>query len=252
MIIDTHIHICDERYDTDREEMLKRAEAEGVLKFINIGAERKENRKVYEYSRQGVYKSFGIHPYYIKDFNEREFDEIKSYLKNSKDVISVGEIGLDFYKNEIAPDLQMDVLIKMLNLAKDFNLPVILHSREAHDRIYEILKEVNIPKKGVIHCFTGDKETAKKFIDLGYFLGIGGVVTFPNAKVLKETVKEIDLKYFVLETDAPYLAPQEVRGKRNESCYLKYIIKQIADLKNIEEEKVKDRTSANAMKLFGL
>lgn len=250
MIIDTHIHICDERYDADREEMLRRAEAADVLKFINIGAESKENERVALYNRDGVYKSFGMHPHYISNFNEKELEKIKSYLKNSSDVVAVGEIGLDFFKSEIAADLQISVFKKLLYLAKDFNLPVIIHSREAHKEVFDILKEFELPRKGVIHCFTGDKETARKFIDIGFLLGIGGVVTFPNAKILKETVKSIEMDYFILETDAPYLAPQDVRGKRNEAAYLKYIIKEIANLKNITEEKVKTITSHNAEKLF--
>ncbi len=252
MIIDTHIHICDERYDQDRENMLKNAEKEGVLKFINIGAEIKENTKVAQYERHGVYKSFGIHPHYIDVFDDNEFDKIKNYLKKSKDVVAVGEIGLDFFKNEMPADLQISIFKKMLNLAKDFNLPVIIHSREAHKEVYDILKEFKMPRQGVIHCFTGDKETAQKFIDIGFLLGIGGVVTFPNAGILKETVKYVGIDFFILETDAPYLAPQQVRGKRNEPVYLKYVVKEIAILKQMTEEKVKTATSYNAEKLFSL
>jgi TatD DNase family protein len=252
MIIDTHIHICDERYDSDREEMLLSAALNGVKKFINIGAEINENKRVINYQKEGVYKAIGLHPHYIQQLNDNEFLEIKGYLKNTKDIVAIGEIGLDFYKNETPAEKQEEVFKKFLQLSKEFDLPVIIHSREAHNEVFNLLKEFNINKKGVIHCFTGDTETAKKFIDIGYYLGIGGVVTFPNAKVLKETVKNISLDFLVLETDAPYLAPQQQRGKRNESAYLKYIIDEISILKNVDVKEIEEKTSHNAEKLFNL
>jgi len=252
MIIDTHIHICDERYDSDREEMLLSAALNGVKKFINIGAEINENKRVINYQKEGVYKAIGLHPHYIQQLNDNEFLEIKGYLKNTKDIVAIGEIGLDFYKNETPAEKQKEVFKKFLQLSKEFDLPVIIHSREAHNEVFNLLKEFNINKKGVIHCFTGDTETAKKFIDIGYYLGIGGVVTFPNAKILKETVKNISLDFLVLETDAPYLAPQQQRGKRNESAYLKYIIDEISILKNVDVKEIEEKTSHNAEKLFNL
>jgi len=252
MIIDTHIHICDERYDSDREEMLLSAALNGVKKFINIGAEINENKRVINYQKEGVYKAIGLHPHYIQQLNDNEFLEIKGYLKNTKDIVAIGEIGLDFYKNETPVEKQKEVFKKFLQLSKEFDLPVIIHSREAHNEVFNLLKEFNINKKGVIHCFTGDTETAKKFIDIGYHLGIGGVVTFPNAKILKETVKNISLDFLVLETDAPYLAPQQQRGKRNESAYLKYIIDEISILKNVDVKEIEEKTSHNAEKLFNL
>jgi TatD DNase family protein len=252
MIIDTHIHICDERYDSDREEMLLSAALNGVKKFINIGAEINENKRVINYQKEGVYKAIGLHPHYIQQLNDNEFLEIKGYLKNTKDIVAIGEIGLDFYKNETPVEKQKEVFKKFLQLSKEFDLPVIIHSREAHNEVFNLLKEFNINKKGVIHCFTGDTETAKKFIDIGYYLGIGGVVTFPNAKILKETVKNISLDFLVLETDAPYLAPQQQRGKRNESAYLKYIIDEISILKNVDVKEIEEKTSHNAEKLFNL
>lgn len=252
MIIDTHIHICDERYDIDREEMLLSAVLNGVKKFINIGAEISENKKVINYEKEGVYKAIGLHPHYIQQLNDNEFLEIKRYLKKTKGIVAIGEIGLDFYQNENHAEKQKEVFKKFLQLSKEFDLPVIIHSREAHNEVFSLLKEFNLNKKGVIHCFTGDTDTAKKFIDIGYFLGIGGVVTFPNAKILKETVKNISLDFLVLETDAPYLSPQKQRGKRNEPAYLKYIIDEISILKNVDVKEIEEKTSHNAEKLFNL
>ena len=143
MIIDTHIHICDERYDSDREEMLLSAALNGVKKFINIGAEINENKRVINYQKEGVYKAIGLHPHYIQQLNDNEFLEIKGYLKNTKDIVAIGEIGLDFYKNETPAEKQKEVFKKFLQLSKEFDLPVIIHSREAHNEVFNLLKETH-------------------------------------------------------------------------------------------------------------
>jgi TatD DNase family protein len=252
IIIETHVHICEPRYDADREEMLSRSFENGIKKLINIGADIEEGKKVAAFDREGVFKSIGLHPHYIEKCSEDVFNEIKARIKNCKNIVAIGEIGLDFFKSPTSKEKQTEVFKKFLTVARDFNLPVIIHSREAHNEVYEILKEFNIEKKGVIHCFTGDLNTAKKFIDIGYFLGIGGVITFPNAKILKDTVKEISIDFVVLETDAPWLAPQQQRGKRNEPMYLKYVISEIAKLKNVNEDEIIETTTKNAEKLFNI
>jgi TatD DNase family protein len=252
IIVETHVHICEPRYDNDREEMLKRSFENGIKKMINIGADIEETRKVVDFEHDGIFKSIGLHPHYIDKFDENLFNEIKGYIKNKKNIIAIGEIGLDYFKSPSSEEQQKKVFKKFLTLAKNNNLPVIIHSREAHMDVYEILKEYDIEKKGVIHCFTGDYETAKKFIDAGYFLGIGGVLTFPNAKVIKETVKRISIEHIVLETDAPWLAPQQQRGKRNEPLYLKYVIEEIARIKNMDENDVIEYTTNNAERIFDI
>ncbi len=252
IIVETHVHICEPRYDADREEMLKRSFENGIKKLINIGADIEENRRVVEFERDGVFKSIGLHPHYIDKFSENVFNEIKGFIKNKKNIVAAGEIGLDYFKSPSSKENQTGVFRKFLAVAKEFYLPVIIHSRDAHSDIYGILKEYNIERKGVIHCFTGDFETAQKFIDIGYLIGIGGVVTFPNAKILKETVKKIPIENIVLETDAPWLAPQQQRGKRNEPAYLKYIIEEIAKIKNIDENVIIQQTTKNAEKIFNI
>ncbi len=252
IIIETHVHICEPRFDADREEMLKRCFESGVKKLINIGADIEENKKVADFEREGVYKSIGLHPHYIEKFNDAVFNETKEIIKNTTKIVAIGEIGLDYYKSPSPVEQQKEFFKKFLNIAKEYNLPVIIHSRDAHNDVYAILKEFNIERKGIIHCFTGDFETAQKFIDIGYLIGIGGVVTFPNAGVLKDTVKKLPLDFFVLETDAPWLAPQQQRGKRNEPAYLKYVIEEIARIKNISGDDIIERTTKNAERVLGI
>lgn len=252
MIVETHVHISDSKYDTDREEMLKRAENAGITKFINIGAETAETRKVADFDRPGVYKSVGLHPHFASEYSESFYEEIKGYLKDKKNIVSIGEIGLDYFKSATPKDVQEKVFRKMMGLAKEAGLPVVIHSREAHEDVFSILKEFNIKRRGIIHCYTGDMETAKKFTGEGYLLGIGGVITFLNSGVLKQAVADLPLEALVLETDAPWLAPQQMRGKRNEPAFLRHIISVIAGLKGVTEQEVERVTSENACKLFGI
>lgn len=252
IIIETHVHICEPRYDTDREEMLKRSFENGIKKLINIGADIEENKRVAGFEWEGVFKSIGLHPHYLNKFNDDVFNVIKGFIKNTKKIVAIGEIGLDYFKSPFPKERQVEVFRKFLTVAKEFNFPVIIHSRDAHNDIYNILKEYNIERKGIIHCFTGDFDTAKKFIDIGYLIGIGGVVTFPNAGLLKDTVKKLPIEFMVLETDAPWLAPQQQRGKRNEPAYLKYIIEEIAQIKNMDKNDIIEHTTKNAERIFNI
>ncbi|MFP4466169.1 MAG: TatD family hydrolase [Candidatus Goldiibacteriota bacterium] len=252
MIVETHIHICDPKYDNDRYEMLERAGNAGVKKFINIGAELPECRKVVETKEEGIYNAIGLHPHYIDSFDESVMEEFKRYFSEGRKLVAVGEIGLDFYKSTVSPEVQKKGFRRFMDLAAELELPVIIHSREAHEEVYSVLKEYNLKKKGIIHCFTGGVKTAEFFIGLGYVIGVGGVVTFPNAGPLRETVKEIPLEHMVLETDAPWLAPQAVRGGRNEAAYITYTAREIARLKQTAVETVEKTTTENAEALFGI
>jgi TatD DNase family protein len=252
MIIETHVHISDSKYDADREEVLKRAEAAGVKKFINIGAETAETGKVATYDRPGVYKALGLHPHYAHEADESLYSGIMACAKSGKNVAAIGEIGLDYFKSTTPKETQERVFRKLLGMAKDLGLPVIIHSRDAHEDTLNILKEFRPEKKGVIHCFSSDADTGKKFIDEGYLLGIGGVVTFPNAAGLRQAVAQLPLNSMVLETDAPWLAPQSVRGKRNEPEFLKYVITAVAGIKGVSEKQVEEITSRNAERVFGI
>ncbi len=252
MIVETHLHLCDEKYDADRDEVLSRAKQAGVVKILNIGAELKETRKVAVYENEGVFKALGIHPHNAPEFDAAVKEEFKGYFKGGNNIKAVGEIGLDFFKSTTPADVQEKIFREFLGLAKDFNLPVVIHSREAHEETLKILKEYKIEKRGIIHCFTGDAAAAKKFVDEGYVLGIGGVLTFPNAEVLRDAVKEMPLECLVLETDAPWLAPKSVRGKRNEPAFLKEIIQTLAGIKGVSEAKVEEVTTATAERVLGI
>lgn len=251
MFIDTHVHLCDSRYDTDRAEMLKRASDAGVKYHVNIGAELPECRKVAAFEHPGVLKAVGLHPHYIDCLNDEVMEEFRGYFSSGK-MAAVGEIGLDYFKSPNSKESQTDAFEKLLSLACEFNLPVVIHSREAHEDVAAVLKKHNPPKRGIIHCYTGDYETAKAFYDMGYLLGIGGVVTFPNSGPLKDTVAKMPLESLVLETDAPWLAPQKVRGKRNEPSYIPDIALAVAGIRGIKTAEVEESTTANAVKLFGL
>jgi TatD DNase family protein len=252
LIVETHVHLFDARYGADREEMIKRAEAAGVAKFINVSAEPAEARKVAAFDRQGVYKAIGLHPHNADEYSEAVYDEMKMLFKTKKSMVAVGEIGLDYYKSTTPKALQEEVFRKFLGLAKELDLPVLIHSREAHADTYGILREFNINKRGIIHCFTGDIETAKKFSGDGYAIGIGGVITFPNAGVLRAAVAQLPLENIVLETDAPWLAPQQMRGKRNEPAFLKYIVSAIAGIKGVTEREIEEVTTRNAERVFNI
>jgi len=251
-IVETHVHICEPRFDADRDEMLKRSFESGIRKIINIGADVEENKKVIKFEKEGVFKSIGLHPHYIDEINDDVFNEIEGFIKNIKKIVAIGEIGLDYFKSPTSRELQTEIFKKFLIIAKEHNLPVIIHSRDAHEDVYDMLKEHKIERRGVIHCFTGGLDVAKKFIDLGYFLGIGGVVTFPNSGALKETIKNISIENVVLETDAPWLAPQQQRGKRNEPAYLNYVIEEIARIKNLDKNDIIRQTTKNAEEIFNI
>lgn len=252
MIVETHVHLCDEKYDADRAEVLKRANDAGVVKFLNIGAELKEVRLIAGLEIVNVYKAMGLHPHNAHEFTNEVYDEIKGYFKAQKNAVAVGEIGLDYYKSTTPKELQEKVFRAFLDMAKELDLPVAIHSREAFDNVYAILKEYNIRKRGVIHCFTGDALNAKRFTQMGYMLGIGGVITYPNAETLRNAIADIPLEWLVLETDAPWLAPQTERGKRNEPAYLGHIAQALARVKNVSVEEVENVTTENAENLFNI
>ena len=252
MIVETHVHLCDEKFDGDRTEVLKRANTAGVIKFLNIGAELKEIRAIAALEIENVYKAMGLHPHNAHEFTEEVYSEIKEYFKTQIKAVAVGEIGMDYYKSTTPRGLQEKVFRRFLELACELNLPIAVHSREAHEDVLNILKEYELSKKGVIHCFTGDISTANKFTDLGYMLGIGGVITFPNAQSLRDAIKVIPLEFLVLETDAPYLTPEPHRGTRNEPKYIPLIAKKIADLQQKTVKEIEMATTANTKALFNV
>jgi len=256
-IFETHAHYFDEQFDLDRENILHNLENLGIEYIIEIGDSIENSKKVLNLvsRNQSMYAAVGIHPENVKDVNQNDFLELEKMLKEKETnkIVAVGEIGLDYHYGENDEKLQKEIFVKQLELARKYNLPVIIHSRDASSDTFEIMKEhVNLGTRGIMHCFAGSLEMARQYTKMGILLGIGGVVTFKNAKKLVEVVKEIGLENMVIETDSPYLSPEPNRGKRNDSSNLKYVISKIADIKGVDYSKVEMITCENAKKVFGL
>lgn len=254
MIFDTHAHYDDDRFAPDRGELLSGMNENGIGRIINVGAsfEGCKNSLALAQEHDFIYAALGVHPSDIADLTEESCEWIRQHLSDPK-VVAVGEIGLDYYwdKEPEVQARQREWFRYQLQLAKESALPVSIHSREAAADTMEIMKEAaadGIP--GVIHCYSYSKEQALEYINMGYYIGVGGVVTFKNARKLKETVEAIPLERILLETDCPYMAPEPNRGKRNSSLYLTYVADAIAGLKGVTPEEVKTVTYENALRLF--
>ena len=250
MIIDSHCHILSDLYENVDCE-IKKAINNGISKIIINGYDIKTSIEAAHLSLQydEVYASVGIGPQNIDNLPANYADEIKKILNNGK-IVAIGEIGLDYYWTKENKEKQIEVFKTMLSIAKENNLPVIVHSRDSVMDTYNLLKEYNV--KGIMHCYSGSLQMANEFIKLGFLIGIGGTVTFKNTKKIKEIVKEISIDSISLETDSPYLSPEPLRGTLNNPSNLKYIIKQIADIKGITNSSVILKTSRNVMSKFDL
>ncbi len=253
-IFDTHAHYDDEAFDEDREELLKSLPEHGITKVVNVGASLASCRRTinlmnrYEY----IYGAIGIHPNETGELTEESFEWLRQQCRSEK-CVAVGEIGLDFYWDEPEREIQKEWFVRQLNLAGEIKKPVIIHSRDAAKDTVDIMTAEKAGEiGGVIHCYSYTKETAKIFLDMGFFIGIGGVLTFKNARKLKEAVEYIPLERIVLETDCPYLAPVPNRGKRNSSLNIPYVISVLAELKGVDEETVRQAAWENAHELYGL
>lgn len=253
MIFDTHAHYDDEQFGEDREELLNSMQEGGVGTIVNISASLDSCRTVVELAGRYpfMYAAVGIHPDHVGSLNDKAFDEMEGLLDNEK-VVAVGEIGLDYYWDNESHALQEQWFIRQLELARRHHLPVVIHSRDAAADTLEIMKEHAQGLKGVIHCFSYSIEQAREYVKMGFYIGVGGVVTFKNAKKLKEVVEGTPLTSIVLETDCPYLAPEPYRGKRNNSLYIRYVAKEIARIKNVDYDIVVRQTEANAAELYGI
>lgn len=253
MIFETHAHYDDEQFDMDREALLLSMPEQGVGTIVNVSATYASCQRVVDLVQKYpfMYAAVGIHPDEVGSLNEERFQQMKELCKQEK-VVAVGEIGLDYYWDNESHDLQKEWFVRQLDLARELNLPVLIHSREAAADTMEIMKQYGQGLKGVIHCFSYSKEMAAEYVKMGFYIGVGGVVTFKNARKLKETVQEIPLTSIVLETDCPYLAPVPYRGKRNNSAYIKYIAEEIAGIKGVSYEEVVEQTEKNARDLYNL
>lgn len=253
MIFDTHAHYDDEQFDTDREELMDKMEEAGIGAIVNAGSTIESWDKIKSLTERYpfMYGSAGVHPDEVGTLSEEALQRMAALLDCEK-IVAVGEIGLDYYWDKEGHDLQKKWFIRQLELAREKDMPVIIHSREAARDTMTVMKQYAGGMKGVIHCYSYSPEMAREYVKMGYYIGVGGVVTFKNARKLKETVKEIPLESIVLETDCPYLSPEPFRGKRNSSLNLLYVAKEIAAIKEITCEEVIQQTEINARKLYNL
>ena len=253
--IDTHSHLYDEAFDADREQALQRALDAGVSTLLlpDIDSSSRPRQQALAAAHPGcTYEMAGLHPTSVKEDCEEELRLVHDLLFSGHHYIAVGEVGMDLYWDRTFEVQQREALKRQLGWALELDLPVCLHIRKAHNEVFGLLREMNRPAwRGVMHCFGGSLQEARRAVEMGFHLGIGGVVTFKNAGLAK-IVKEIPLEHLLLETDAPYLAPAPHRGKRNESCYIPLVAQKIADLKGIGVEEVADVTTASARALFTL
>ena len=252
MIFDTHAHYDDKAFDSDREELLNSMHESGVLGIVNASADINSSLSSVKLSEKYpyVFAAVGVHPENLDDLSEDYTETLKKLATEHKKVVAIGEIGLDYHFRLDNKEKQIEVFENQVKLANSLDLPVIVHDREAHKDTFDILKKYN--PKGIVHCFSGSVEMAKEIIKLGMKLGIGGVLTFKNAKTVVEVARQIPLKHLVLETDAPYLAPVPFRGKRCNSSYIKYVAEKIAEIKNISAEEVYKETFKNAIEVYNI
>jgi len=252
MYIDTHCHLDFDEYKDDRAEVINRARQANVKYLINIGTTVESSKSSVELTGQYdfIYASCGIHPHYSGEVDEEILNNLKE-LASGKKVVAIGEVGLDFFKSFVPEEKQKEAFVKFINLAGQLDLPLIIHNRDAHPQIVKILRNnFSPPVKGVLHCFSGDLSFAQTILKMGLYVSFTANITFKNAHSLREIIKSIPLEKMLIETDAPFLAPQIFRGKRNEPSYVKYVARTIAEVKGLDVEKVADVTTQNAVNLF--
>ena len=248
MFIDTHCHLYDEYY-SDMDRVIQNAVKNNVKRVIVNGCDMKSNKEVLELIKKYdiVYGALGFHPTELDGISDEELKWLDDNLDNSK-IVALGEIGLDYHYDETDREKQQFFFRKQLEIAKKHNLPVIVHSRDSIQDTYNILKDSSV--KGVLHCYSGSLEMAREFIKIGYFLGVGGIITFKNAKNIINVINNIELEYILLETDSPYLAPEPYRGRTNEPAYIPIIASKIAALKGVSISEVECITTGTARGIF--
>lgn len=252
MIFDSHAHYNDSKFNEDRDNVLKDIKEKNVGYIMNVADSMKSLNKVLEIAKKYpfIYASVGVHPEETGELTESDMEILLEYTKLDK-VKAIGEIGLDYYWDSVERDVQKKWFARQIAIARQVNLPIIVHDRDAHGDTMDILKSENARDVGgIVHCFSGSVEMARDVLDLGMYIGIGGTVTFKNARKIKEVAEYVPIESIVLETDAPYLAPEPFRGKRNSSDLIKYVIEEISKIKGISAEDVEEITFQNAKRVY--
>lgn len=254
MLIDSHAHLGMPQFDRDRYEVIQRAIDAGVGLIFTVGTDMRDCRRAIEIARENerVFAIIGIHPHNAKDVLEGTFTDLRALSQDGK-VKAIGEIGLDFFRNLSPKDVQMARFRQQINLAKELGLPIVIHARDAQKEVLTILREEEAGEiGGVFHCFSGDYDMARSFMDMGFSLSIPGTITFKNSSELREVIKRIPLDQILVETDCPFLTPMPFRGKRNEPAYVKITALKLAEVKELPFDEVARTTSKNAKRVFRL
>jgi TatD DNase family protein len=254
MLIDSHAHLDMKQFDSDRDQVIDRAASADVKHIISVGIDIKSSRNALKLTTHypSIFATAGIHPHNADNANNNDLEEIALMAQHDK-IIAIGEIGLDFFRNRSSRQNQIEMFTQQLAVAISLDLPVVIHDREAHTETVNILSSFKQnEQRGIIHCFSGDYELAKTFINMGYYISIPGTVTYNNASQTQDVVKRVPLNRLLLETDAPFLAPIPYRGKRNEPSYIVHTAQKIAKLRGISFEEVSYQTSKNVCELFNL
>lgn len=254
MIFDTHAHYDDEQFDEDRDALLRSMKEAGIGNIVNIGANMASSQRSLDLAAEYdfMYAAVGVHPSDCAELDDEKIEKLEEMSSFPK-CVAIGEIGLDYYWPEPEHDLQKKWFKRQIALAREVELPIIVHSRDAAADTVDILKSENAGELGgVVHCFSYSKEVAEECVKMGFYIGIGGVLTFKNGRKMKEVAEAIPMERIILETDCPYLAPEPFRGKRNSSLYLPYVVSAMAQIKGISEEEVISITEANAREMYRL
>ncbi len=252
MYFDTHTHLDDKRFDEDREAVLEKVKASGVCLAVNIGADMESSRSSVRLATENdfIYAAVGVHPHDVESMTEADIDELREMAKHEK-VVAIGEIGLDYYYDHSPREAQREWFLRQILLAKELDMPYIVHDRDAHADCLEIIKQSGY-FRGVMHCYSGSVEMMEELVKLGFYISFAGPVTFKNAKVPKEAGAKVPLERLLIETDSPYLTPEPHRGKRNDSSMVAFVCKEIAALRNMSEEKIAKLTLENGKRFFGI
>lgn len=254
MLLDSHAHLDDKRFDRDRDKLIRELKGNDVSLVINPGADVASSVRAVSLAEKydNIYAAVGVHPHDAKTMDEDTIEILRNLAKKDK-VIAIGEIGLDYYYDNSPRDIQKKWFREQIKLAKKLKLPIIVHDRDAHKDTFDIIKEEKDENlTGVLHCYASSADMAKEYIKLGFYISFAGPITFKNAKTPKEVAKAIPLERILIETDSPYLTPEPHRGKRNDPVYVRYIAGIIAELKGITFEEVANATTKNAKELFNI
>jgi len=252
--IDSHAHLDDERFNEDREELINALKGNDIEMILNPGADLNSSKAGVSLAEKYsfIYAAVGCHPHDSKFMNDDTMNIFRELSKNKK-VIAIGEIGLDYFYDNSDRIVQRKWFREQIRLAKELDLPYIVHDRDAHEDVFKIMKEEHYDgTRGILHCYSSSVEMAREFIKLGFYISLGGPVTFKKAKTPKLVAKEIPLDRLLIETDSPYLTPEPFRGKRNEPNYVKYVAAEIANIRNISVDALAEKTNENFKRLFCL